>query len=77
MNRPYIPQRVVEGTCALDGPKFTRKICRRCGYRRNAAKEMPRYAMCGDPPVNSQGEENPYAMGTKRVFHMVNEQGTE
>jgi hypothetical protein len=49
MYRPFIPQRVVEGTCVLDGPKFKSKVCRRCGYRRNRSKAMPRYAMCDDP----------------------------
>ncbi len=57
MYRPFIPQRVVEGTCVLDGPKFKSKICRRCGYRRNRAKVMPRYAMCDPQTVEEKRQE--------------------
>lgn len=75
MYRPYIPQRVVEGTCVLDGPKFNSKICRRCGYRRNRSKVMPRYAMCEsdvDIPISA---ENVDAMGIKHVIPMANKRG--
>lgn len=76
MWRPYIPQRVAEGTCVLDGPKFTRKICRRCGYRRNAAKVMPRYAMCDEDSAEAEGERKAITTGTKRVINMANTEGT-
>lgn len=77
MNRPYIPQRVVEGTCVLDGPKFNSKICRRCGYRRNRSLVMPRYALCDNPLNAQESVEKPAGMGTERVIPMANNVRTE
>lgn len=33
--------------CVLDGNRFQVKECKRCGLRRNASAQMPRYAWCG------------------------------
>lgn len=77
MNRPYIPQRVVEGTCVLDGPNFNSKICRRCGYRRNRSAVMPRYALCDNPLNAQESAENHAIMGTESVIPMANNVRTE
>lgn len=74
MNRPFIPHRVEDAPCVLDGNRFQAKVCRRCGYRRNAAAVMPRYAMCDDPHISM---ENPYRFGVKRVIPIENNAGTE
>lgn len=56
----YIPQRprmTGDAPCVLYGRKFSVVVCRRCGYRRNAADTQYRYARCVAPPSNDGGSE--------------------
>lgn len=78
MNRPTFPQRVVEGTCVLDGPKFkSTRICRRCGYRRNAAYVMPRYAMCDPQTVEEKRRKTLMPSATDALSTVANGTRTE
>ena len=46
----YARVRDPQAPCCLDEARPDPvRVCRRCGYRRHAAGNMPRYQMCGQP----------------------------